>query len=69
MVKTVVPKFGDMLGGAYIKVANTKKVYLTLIRWGWGPNVPSGFKNLISLEPKVGLTKNQAANLIISVVY
>ena len=27
-----------------------------------GTNGPSGFENLISLEPKVGLTSNQAAN-------
>ena len=35
---------------------------LTLIRWGV-PNGPLGFKNLVSLEPKVGLTSNLAVNL------
>ena len=30
---------------------------------GGGPNGPPGFKSLISQEPKVGLTSNQAVNL------
>ena len=30
---------------------------------GGGPNGPPGFKKIISLEPKVGLTSNQAVNL------
>ena len=33
-----------------------------------GPNGPPGFKSLISQEPKVGLTSNQAVNLSLSVV-
>ena len=33
-----------------------------------GPNSPPGFKNLISLEPKVRLTSNQAVNLSFSLV-
>ena len=33
---------------------------LTLIRRGGGANGPPGFKSLISLEPKVRLTSNQA---------
>ena len=37
-------------------------------RDGGGANGPPGFKNLISLEPKVGLTSNQAVNLSLSVV-
>ena len=32
------------------------------------PNGPPGFKSLISREPKVGLTSNQAVNLSLSVV-
>ena len=34
----------------------------------WGPNCPPGFKSLISLEPKVGFTSNQAVNLSFTVV-
>ena len=41
---------------------------LTLIRRGGGPNGPPGFKSLISREPKVGLTSNQAVNLSLSIV-
>ena len=36
---------------------------LTLKGLGGGPNGPPGFKKIISLEPKVGLTSNQAGNL------
>ena len=35
---------------------------------GGGANGPLGFENLVSLEPKVGLTSNQAVNLELSVV-
>ena len=35
---------------------------------GGGPIGPPGFKSLISREPKVGLTSNQAVNLSLSVV-
>ena len=35
---------------------------------GGGPNGPPGFKSLISREPKVGLTSNQAVNLSLSFV-
>ena len=44
------------------------KPNLTLIRQGGGANGPPGFKSLISREPKVGLTSNQAVNLSLSVV-
>ena len=36
---------------------------LTLIRWGGGRSAPPLEKPYISLEPKVGLTSNQAVNL------
>ena len=36
---------------------------------GGGANGPQGFKSLISLQPKVGLTSNQAVNSSLSVVF
>ena len=41
----------------------TKEQTFNPQRAGGGPNGPPGFKSLISREPKVGLTSNQAVNL------
>ena len=43
-------------------------IVLTLIRRGGGQICPTDFQTLIPLEPKVGLTSNQAVNSSLSVV-
>ena len=45
-----------------------KSSFINPNQTGGGANGPPGFKSLISREPKVGLTSNQAVNLSLSVV-
>ena len=52
---------------SFLKTGTLFNKELTLIRQG-GANGPSVSKSLISGEPKVGLTSNQAVNLSLSIV-